>query len=95
MWRPRKVSQGSTDPTQENNPAKHQGGKSRKSGGKTKATIVTVEVMWGKEKERSWGPLSRATAWRVGIFCEDLNGDVKVFLDKNGERKEAEVEKKN
>ena len=63
-------------------------------GEKTKATIVTVEEMWGKKKERRWGPLSRATAWRVGIFCEDLNGDVKVFLDENGERKEAEVEKR-
>ena len=32
-------------------------GKSEGAGGKTRPTIVAVEESWGKEKERSWGPL--------------------------------------
>ena len=47
----------------------------------------------GKAKERSWGPLSRTNALRAGSFCEDMNGDLEVFLDANRRRNEAEVEK--
>ena len=51
-----------------------------------------MEENWVKKKERSWGPLSRTNVWRVGSFWEDMNRDLEVFLDKNRERKEAEVE---
>ena len=61
---------------------------------KTRPTTITIEETWnGVMKERRWGPLSRANAWRVGSFWEDMNRDLKVFLDKDGERKEAEIEK--
>ena len=44
-------------------------------------------------KERTWGPLSRAAAWKAGCFWEESNGDTKVFLEKCGEKNEVSVEK--
>ena len=38
------------------------------------------------------GPISRTTAWRVGCFWEDMDGKVKVFLEKDQQRKEVQVE---
>ena len=63
--------------------------------GKAKATnqrptIVTVEV---SGKKREWGPLSRDTAWRAGCFWEEMGGDAKVFLEKDGKMNEVSVEK--
>ena len=50
--------------------------------------IITVDK---NGQERKWGPLSRANAWRAGCFCDDMKGEVDVFLEKDGTRKEVEV----
>ena len=64
------------------------------AGVKTKPIIITVEETWEKKKERRWGRLSRTNALRAGRYWEDMDRNVKVFLDKNGERKEVDVEKR-
>ena len=46
--------------------------------------IVTVEM---DGKERRWGQLSRSVALRVGCFWEDMDREVKVFLEKDGRKK--------
>ena len=51
-------------------------------------TIITVEE---EGHERTWGPLSKANAWRAGCFWEERGQTVKVFLEKDGMRKEVEV----
>ena len=43
-------------------------------------------------QKKRWGPLSRATAWRVGCYWDDLKGKVDVFLEKKGERKKVQIE---
>ena len=40
---------------------------------------------------RTWGPLSRRSAWRAGRFWDDLDGKVKVFLEKDGKEKKSEL----
>ena len=45
-------------------------------------------------KERRLGPLSRSNAWRVGCFLKDLNGAARVFIEKDGERKEVQAEER-
>ena len=45
-------------------------------------------------KERKWGPLSRATAWKAGSYWEEMKGDAKVYLEKDGKRVEVGVEKR-
>ena len=45
-------------------------------------------------RERRWGALSRAAAWRAGTFWEDMEGDVRVYIERDSERKEVEVEKR-
>ena len=53
-------------------------------------TIITVDI---SGRQRKWGPLSRSSAWRVGSYWEDMGGDAKIFLEKDGEKKEVSVEK--
>ena len=53
--------------------------------------IVTVEM---DGKERRWGQLSRSVALRVGCFWEDMDREVKVFLENDGRKKEVQVEKR-
>ena len=64
----------------------------RETKGKKDATcpIVTVDK---SGQERTWGPLSHTAAWKAGCFCEEKKGNVKVFLEKGGEKKEMSVEK--
>ena len=51
-------------------------------------TIVTVEEGgWS----RTWGPLSRTTSWRVGCFWEEMQGAVKVFIQKDEKMVEVQV----
>ena len=54
-------------------------------------TVVTVEK---GGKERIWGPLSRTTAWSAGCFVRVMKGDVQVFLEKDGVKKEVQVVKR-
>ena len=93
MWRPRKVSQGTTDPTPESASTKRRRETSRKTEGYTKPTIITVEQRWGRGEIKKWGPLSKTTAWRAGSFWEESICSIKVFLDKDGRRVEVVVEK--
>ena len=51
-------------------------------------TIITVEE---EGHERNWGLLSRTNAWKAGRFWEERGQTVKVFLEKDGSRKEVEV----
>ena len=53
-------------------------------------TVVTVDKSGG---ERKWGPLSRSTAWKAGSYWEDMGGDTKIFLEKDGKRREVSAEK--
>ena len=39
------------------------------------------------------GHISRSTVWRAGSYWEDIGGDAKVFLEKDGKRIEMSVEK--
>ena len=39
------------------------------------------------------GPLSQASAWKAGSYWEEMEGDEKIFLEKNGEKTEMNVEK--
>ena len=92
MWRPRKVSQGTTA-REDNSPAEGQweerNGENRERVVE-RPTIITVEM---NGRERSWGPLSRRAALRVGCFLEDMDREVNVFIEKEGERREVGVEK--
>ena len=56
-----------------------------------KPTIATIEE---SGRERKWGPLSRANAWRAGTFWEDMDREVKVFIVEEDKRKEVDVEKR-
>ena len=47
----------------------------------SRPTIITAEK---SGNERRWGLLSRANAWRAGCFVEDMDGDARVFLEKDG-----------
>ena len=47
-----------------------------------------------KGRERRWGPLTRTTVRRAGSFWEKKDGTAKVFIEKGGERREAEVERR-
>ena len=69
------------------------GGKVTKGEAKAreKPTIITVEE---NGRERKWGPLSRANAWRAGTFWEDMDREVKVFIVEEDKRKEVDVEKR-
>ena len=66
-------------------------GRRRKDVKGQRPTIVTVD---GNGVERKWGPLSRASAWRVGSYWEDMGGDTKILLEKDGARKDVDVEKR-
>ena len=70
--------------------AKTDGGRPGKAGEKKSPTVVTVDK---DGRERKWGPLSRSTAWRAGSYWEDMGGDAKIFLEKDGKRNEVSVEK--
>ena len=87
--RPRKVSQGTT--AAKKVPAKHEAtwGSARKAEKKTKPTVIKVD---GEGRERTWGQLSRATALKVGRLWEDTGRKIKVFLEKDRQRKEVFVE---
>ena len=65
-------------------------GEEPESGEKTSPTVVTVDK---GGKERKWGPLSRATAWRAGSYWEEVDREVKTFLEKDGKMNEVSVEK--
>ena len=52
----------------------------------------TVVIVDQSGQVRTWGPLSRRSAWRAGRFWDDLDGKVKVFLEKDGKRKKVGVE---
>ena len=54
-------------------------------------TVVTVDK---RGHERKWGPLSRASAWKAGCFYVESKGDAKVYLEKDGARKDVDVEKR-
>ena len=54
--------------------------------------VVTVD---DKGRERKWGLLSRTTTWRAGSFSEEMERTVKVFIQRDEERKEVSVEKRN
>ena len=56
-----------------------------------KPIIITMDE---KGKERKWGPLSRTTAWRAGSFLEDMEGKVKVFIQKGETKSEVTVEER-
>ena len=56
-----------------------------------KPIIITMDE---KGKERKWGPLSRITAWRAGSFWEDMEGKVKVFIQKGETKSEVTVEER-
>ena len=66
-------------------------GETGKAGQKTRPIIVTTEK---GGRERRWGPLSRANAWRAGCFVERRKGDVQVFLEKDGVKKEVQAVKR-
>ena len=53
--------------------------------------IITVEE---NGHERRWGLLSESNAWRAGSFWWEMEEKVKVFLEKDGTRKEVEVLKR-
>ena len=44
--------------------------------------------------ETCWGPLSRHSAGKAVRLWEDMRGEVHVFLEKDGQRKEDKVEKR-
>ena len=44
-------------------------------------------------KERNWGPLSKAYAWRAGSFLEDMDGEAQVFIEADSKRRPVQVEK--
>ena len=52
--------------------------------------VVTVDESRG---ERKWGPLSRSTAWRAGSYWEEMDREARIFLEKDGKRKEMSAEK--
>ena len=87
MWRPRKVSQGTTDPIPDK-PGEDQRGKKGQAK-KGRPTVVTLDE---NGCERKWGPLSQTSAWRAGSYWEDMDGDARIFLEKDGVRKEMGVE---
>ena len=88
MWRLRKDSQGTTDTVPDKSHA-DQWGKQRKEAKDKRPKVITVDK---SGQERKWGPLSRATAWRVGSFWDGMKGQVDVFLEKDGKRKKVQVE---
>ena len=53
-------------------------------------TVITVDK---SGQERTWGPLSRAAAWKAGCFWEESKGDAMVFLEKGNEKIKVSVEK--
>ena len=40
------------------------------------------------------GPISRATAWKVGCFFEDLDCRARVLIEKDERRQEVQMEKR-
>ena len=91
MWRPRKVSQGNKTPSERAPQQSANGEKARQVREKTRPTIVTTRK---GGQERRWGPLSRANAWRAGCFVQDMKGDVQVFLEKDGVKREVQIVKR-
>ena len=89
MWRPRKVSQGTTDPEPIGS-CEDRWGKSWKAGEKKSPMVVTVDK---GGLERKWGPLSRSISWRAGCYNEETDREVKIFLEKEGKMDEVIVEK--
>ena len=80
MWRPRKVSQGTTDPVPKNLTAQvHRGRVRERPKTEKRPLVVTVEE---GGRERTWGPLSRIAVWRAGCFWQDMQGAAKVFIKK-------------
>ena len=70
--------------------SKTNNGRAGKAAEKARPTVVTVDK---GGRERKWGPLSRSTAWKAGSYWEDMGGDAKIFLEKDGKRSEMSVEK--
>ena len=54
-------------------------------------TVITVDK---DGREACWGPLSRHSAGKAGHLWEDMRSEVHVFLEKDGHRKEVQVEKR-
>ena len=59
--------------------------------GAKRPTVITVDK---DGREACCGPLSRHSAGKAGRLWEDLRGEVHVFLEKDGQRKEVQVEKR-
>ena len=68
------------------------GGEQEKPRKSKRPIVITVDE---KGRERRWGPLTRTTVRRAGTFWEKKEGTAKVFIETGGEKKEAEVEKRN
>ena len=66
-------------------------GRRKRDGDAKRPTIITVEKS-GEVRNR--GPLSKANAWRVGSFLEDIDGEALVFLEKDHKRKAVQAEKR-
>ena len=77
--------------TPKTKPIKTNGGNKKSEDRNQRPTVITVEE---NGRERKWGVLARSTAWRAGSFWEDMDRTPKVFLEKDGNRNEVQVEKR-
>ena len=59
--------------------------------GSKRLTVITVDK---DGREACCRPLARQAAWRACRLWEDMRGEVHVFLEKDGQRKEVQVEKR-
>ena len=67
------------------------GGTTKNGARDKRPTIITVEK---NGHERKWGLLSRVNAWKAGCFIEDMDGDARIFLEKDGKREEVQAVKR-
>ena len=82
------------DPQLPHKNAKHVKAQSGRMGKQEAAERPTIIIVDEGGAERNWGPLSKANAWRAGSYLEDMNGQVLVFLEKDGTRMEVQAEKR-
>ena len=92
MWRPVRLAKEPQAPHVKDTNHKANGERRLKNEETKKEKRPTITTVDDKGKVRTWGPLSRNNALRVGCYWEDMCRGVRVYIGKDRKRKEVEVE---
>ena len=88
MWRPERSAKETQTPFENPSKQKANGGKGEDNE-KTQKAQDPLSSRWMNGGKNRNGALSRTAAWRAGRFWDQMEGTVKVFLQKGEKRTEV------